>query len=93
MNVYPTYRFMPEDKDPAIGELQTILQNLGMFNKAGFTTIQDRSNVKVATLNAWFFGKTRRPQSATLEAVGRAAGQKRVWVAYHPRPKARRAKE
>lgn len=90
MNLYATYLF--KEKDPTIDELRTILQNLGMLNKAGFEKIQADCGVKIATLNAWFFGATRRPQSATLEAVGRAVGQKRVWVAYHPRPKARRAK-
>jgi hypothetical protein len=29
---------------------------------------------------AWFFGATKRPQNATLEAAGRALGMKRVWV-------------
>jgi hypothetical protein len=31
-------------------------------------------------MHNWFFGTTRRPQSATLEAAGRALGYKRVWV-------------
>ena len=32
-----------------------------------------------AAMREWFFGKTRRPQSPTIEAAGRAIGYKRVW--------------
>jgi hypothetical protein len=31
-------------------------------------------------MQGWFRGKTKRPQSASLEACGRAVGYKRGWI-------------
>lgn len=50
------------------------------MNKKGFDLISKKSNVSAATPRGWFLGVTRRPQSATIEAVGRAFGWKRRWV-------------
>jgi hypothetical protein len=33
----------------------------------------------VSCMQGWFRGDTKRPQSASLEAAGRAVGFKRVW--------------
>ena len=42
--------------------------------------IQEQGGPSKAAMRGWFFGKTRRPQSPTIEAAGRAIGFKRKWV-------------
>jgi transcriptional regulator with XRE-family HTH domain len=73
-SVYKTYNF--KDKDPVIDELRTMVK----AQKISHRIIHEASGVSVSTLNNWFHGATRRPQSATVEAVGRALGFKRVWT-------------
>lgn len=80
MKLYKSYVF--RNKDPAIDELRTLIQDT-YGNKLGYTELHDievRGGPSTGTMHNWFFGKTRRPQSATLEAAGRALGYKRVWV-------------
>jgi transcriptional regulator with XRE-family HTH domain len=76
---YATYLF--RDKDPVIDELRTMKQDAGVSDKE----ISETSGVSTTTLYNWFQGKTRRPQSSTTEAVGRALGKKRAWVDMSPR--------
>lgn len=71
--IYKTYRF--KDKDPVIDQIRTLKKDAGMSN----LEIHEKSDVSVSTLNNWFKGGTRRPQNATIEAVGRSLGKKRVW--------------
>lgn len=73
INIYKTYSF--KTKDPVIDELRTMVKETKMTYK----DIHDKSNVSVSTLQNWFHGVTKRPQSATVEAVGRAMGYKRGW--------------
>jgi hypothetical protein len=77
--VYKSYVF--KDKDPVIDELRTLAEdyfgekvsakNLKGIATAGGPTVQ--------TMKQWFFGKTRRPSSASVEAAGRSIGFERTW--------------
>ena len=78
--LYKSYIF--KTKDPAIDELRTVIEDsIGRrITKKDAKLIEQDGGPKVGTVNAWFFGATMRPQSATLEAAGRALGFKRQWV-------------
>jgi DNA-binding phage protein len=71
---YKSYSFV--DKDPIIDEVRTMVQASG----ANYKWIEDHSGVTSATLYAWFDGKTKKPQAATLNAVARALGYKLGFV-------------
>jgi len=76
---YRSYMF--RSKDPAIDELRTIVgDTYGAINNKTLTATSKDSGVSVNAQRAWFFGDTKRPQSASLEAVGRSCGFKRTWV-------------
>lgn len=79
-NTYKSYIF--RTKDPAIDELRTVVEDhFGRrVTKKDSKTIEHGGGPKAATVNAWFFGKTQRPQSASLEAAGRSLGFRRQWV-------------
>jgi len=80
MKLYKAYLF--RDKDPAIDELRTLVQDhFGRRNlkHKDFAQIERSGGPSSATIDAWFNGATRRPQNATLEAAGRALGFIRVW--------------
>ena len=72
--IYRTYRF--KNKDLEIDRLRTLKKDAKVSDK----DIHEASDVATTTLHNWFKGPTRRPQNATIEAVGRALGKKRVWV-------------
>jgi hypothetical protein len=80
MKTYAAYRFT--SKDPAIDELRTVVEDhFGhRVNTKDLKQVMESGGPTRGTMKAWFFGKTRRPQSATLEAAGRAMGYKRTWV-------------
>ena len=44
-----------------------------------WSPIKESGGPAAGTMANWFFGKTYRPQNATLEAAGRALGYRRVW--------------
>jgi len=67
---YKSYNFI--DKDPIIDEIRTIYQDSGV----NYKWIELNSGVTSTTLSAWFNGKTRKPQAATINAVLRAMGYK-----------------
>ena len=67
---YKSYSFL--DKDPIIDEIRTIYQNSGM----NYQRVHENSGVATATLHAWFDGKTKKPQAATINAVLRSMGFK-----------------
>jgi hypothetical protein len=67
---YKSYSFV--DKDPIIDEIRTIVGASG----ASYKWIEDTSGVTQSTLYAWFLGKTKKPQAATINAVLRALGYK-----------------
>ena len=82
MKLYQSYLF--KDKDPAIDELRTEVQKAnGGSNRIAhkhLVEIEKEGGPAASTMRAWFFGVTKRPNNATLEAAGRALGKKRVWV-------------
>ena len=67
---YKSYSFT--DKDPIIDEIRTIYQDSGV----NYAWIHQYSGVTPTTLSAWFSGKTRKPQAATINAVLRSLGYK-----------------
>ena len=67
---YKSYSFV--DKDPIIDEVRTVFQDAGVTRQ----WIENESGVTANTLHAWFEGKTRRPQAASINAVLRALGKK-----------------
>ena len=74
---------MFRDKDPAIDELRTELQDhFGVRNLTWghFKEVEARGGAAATTLHSQLNGVTLRPQNATIEASGRAIGRKRVWV-------------
>ena len=77
--IYKSYVF--KDKDPAIDELRTLIEdNAGeRVNGKNLREIVTAGGPNVSTMRAWFFGATKRPKNATLEAAGRAIGFERVW--------------
>lgn len=74
MKIYSSYMFV--NKDPVIDEMRPLVKH----SKKSYKTLSEDSGVSIGTINGWFNGKTRRPQSASIEAVGRALGYKRKWV-------------
>jgi len=70
-------------KDPVIDELRTLVQDATGDQKISRGTLEEiaeNGGPTVACMQGWFRGKTRRPQSCTVEAAGRALGYKRAWV-------------
>ena len=79
---YKSYNFT--DKDPIIDEVRSVFQDAGVTKQ----WVADESGVTANTLHAWFDGKTRRPQAATINAVLRALGKKLGVVDLEARDKA-----
>jgi hypothetical protein len=79
-HTYGAYRF--REKDPAIDEIRTLVEDYFGRRVSGkdLGAVSEAGGPASGTMAAWFFGKTRRPQSASLEAAGRAIGYKRKWV-------------
>lgn len=76
--IYKSYMF--RDKDPVIDELRTYVQDTkGGLSYGTLNIIQKDGGPTASCMASWFFGETKRPQSATVEAAGRALGYKRVW--------------
>lgn len=73
IRLYKTYEYK---YDPAIEQVIELMDGSSM--KA--SQASDLSGVSTSTIRNWVKGKTRRPQNATIEAVGRAAGYGRKWV-------------
>ena len=80
MKLYKAYNF--RTKDPEIDNLRTIIeQEVGdRVRTLHLRRIEEDGGPSTAAMRGWFFGKTRRPQSAALEAAGRAMGYRRAWV-------------
>jgi hypothetical protein len=70
------YRFM--DKDPVKDELQTVLQDVGLFSRQKLRQVAILANRAPATLDNLFFGSTKRPQNATIAAILEGIGYERV---------------
>lgn len=78
----PTYKsYLFKAKDPVIDELRTLYQDqYGEMNGRDLKQVHEHGGPTVAAMRGWFFGKTLRPQSCTIEAAGRAMGYRREWV-------------
>lgn len=74
LQIYSSYNFV--DKDPVIHEFEYAQKRLGVND----SQVSKGSGVSTATLRAWKFGKTRKPQNASVEAAYRAMGLRRVAV-------------
>jgi hypothetical protein len=76
VKVYGAYNF--RTKDPAIDGLRTLIQQeKGKLNRKALRDIETAGGASASAMHEWFFGKTRRPQNAGLEAAGRALGYER----------------
>jgi hypothetical protein len=79
LRLYKSYVF--RNKDPVIDELRTIVNDTyGRVGYKAYKQIEIDGGPSVSCMNEWFEGDTKRPQSASIEAAGRAMGMKRVWV-------------
>ena len=79
LRLYKSYMFTT--KDPVIYELKTIIQDVyGRTDHKALKQIETDGGPSITCMDGWFKGDTRRPQSASIEAAGRALGYKRVWV-------------
>lgn len=78
--IYKSYVF--RDKEPVIDEMRTLIEDhFGeRLNSKSFNKILEAGGPSTACLHSWFFGTTKRPQNATIEAAGRAMGYRRKWV-------------
>ena len=76
---YGSYRF--RNKDLVIDELRTLIEENDGARVTGkrLAKIERDGGPSASAMRGWFFGKTRRPQSASIEAAGRAIGYLRVW--------------
>lgn len=78
--LYKAYVF--RDKDPVIDELRTLIED-HYGKRVSYTELRKihaSGGPTITAMGAWFFGATLRPQSATVEAAGRAIGYKRGWI-------------
>ena len=73
LKAYKSYVF--RDKDPIIDKTRTVVEDA----KMSYSEVEAKSGVSASTMYNWFQGRTRRPQFATINAVGRACGQELVW--------------
>jgi hypothetical protein len=81
---YQAYMF--RSKDPVIDELRTMTQDAGggKLSRKAMLLVEESGGPTVSCQVAWYHGKTKRPNNATVEAAGRSLGRKRVWVAHRP---------
>lgn len=73
LRLYRTYSF--KDKDPIIDKLRTVLQDERLFEKLGL--VHELSGVSTSTFQNWFHGETKKPQSATIDAMLTSLGYER----------------
>ena len=73
---YRTYNNV--EKDPAIDEARTIVQDVGLFKN--LKVLSEISGVSQSTYRNWWHGDTRRPTNAALMATITACGYQRKWV-------------
>jgi hypothetical protein len=73
---YKSYSFT--DKDPIIDEVATAIKDSGV----NYKWIEQESGVTSNTLRAWFYGNTKKPQAATINAVARSLGYKLALVPF-----------
>lgn len=74
--------YLFRQKDPVIDQLRTMCEDeFGhRVTRKDLRIIEETGGPKAGTMVGWFFGTTKRPQSATTEGCGRALGYERKWV-------------
>jgi len=75
------YRF--KVKDPIIDKVRTVVADVNggaTLHSSQLRKIERDGGASVNCMLAWFTGKTRRPQNATVEASLRAMGRERIIV-------------
>lgn len=78
LGVYKAYNF--RNKDPVIDQLRTMARDVyGKLDAKAMRQIHEAGGPTISCMNAWFNGKTLRPQNPSTEAAGRAMGFHRVW--------------
>jgi hypothetical protein len=65
---YRTYNFV--DKDPVIDAMRTAI----IYKRITHNELSVKSGVSLNTIRNWFYGETRKPQFATIQAVAKAMG-------------------
>lgn len=78
MRLYKSYMF--RTKDPVIDELRTMATDTYGTLKGAARRIEEDGGPRAGTVRNWWMGDVRRPQSAGVEAAGRAMGFQRTWV-------------
>ena len=73
LNLYSSYNFV--DKDPVIDLMRSISEH----QEIGIPRIAAQSGVSEGTIRNWFYGKTKKPQFATVAAVMSAMGYRVQW--------------
>ena len=77
--------YIVRDQDPVIKEVREIFdEQLGGVTGRDLRHTEAAGGPSAGAMRAWFSGKTKRPQNASVEAAGRALGRKRVWVSHRP---------
>lgn len=76
---YKAYVF--KEKDPVISEVRALAEQYYGHHVTGreLSEINKDGGPSTSCMRAWFFGETKRPNNATIEAAGRAIGYQRVW--------------
>jgi hypothetical protein len=77
--LYKAYLF--KDKDPSIYQLRNLAEEFigEKVTRKNLRQIETAGGPKIETMHQWFYGKTKRPTNAALEAAGRAIGWERKW--------------
>lgn len=80
MKLYKSYMF--RSKEPVIDETRTMLEDhFGeKITRKMLRGIERDGGPTTGAMAGWFFGKTRRPTNAAIEACGRTIGYQRKWV-------------
>lgn len=79
LRVYKSYLFT--NKDPVIDEVRTMVKDtFGEVNRRSLKAIEESGGPSAGAMSGWFFRNIKKPQSATVEAAGRAMGYKRTWT-------------
>lgn len=74
LNLARSYNFT--EKHECIDELRTMIAD----SRLSIEQLGERAGVAPQTIYLWLSGKTRRPQTPTLNAVGRVLGRRIGWV-------------
>jgi hypothetical protein len=77
--IYKSYVF--REKEPVIDMQRTLFEDVygERVNGKMLAEISKQGGPSVSCMRNWFFGKTRRPTNAAIEASGRALGYERIW--------------